>query len=146
MISKENKNIMITLSKSDLKKLENYAKQKGKEIGFRLTKSQAISMLITNVTVEDESATQIVTQPQIVIEARGNTMRRKDTTDMSPLQQMISFLNYDCRLSYSQIGGLLSPKVSDRTIKDYMYGKVKNPSEDKIAQLKEICKKYGKIF
>ena len=145
MISKDNKNIMITLSKSDLKKLESFAKQKGKEIGFKLTKSQAISFLINNAQIEEE-VSQTMTQPQIVIEARGNTLRKKDTSNMSPLQQMISFLNYDCRISYSQIGGLLEPKVSDRTIKDYMYGKVKNPSEDKIVQLKSICAKYGKKF
>lgn len=148
MIAKENKNIMITLSKSDLKKLEEYAKSKGKEIGFKLTKSQAISMLITNTVseTEKEKNNQTINQPQILVEPRGNTMRPKDTKDMSPLQQMINYLNYDCCLSYYQIGCLLQPKVSDRTIKDYMYGKVKNPSEDKIAQLKQLCKKYGKDF
>lgn len=146
MIAKDNKNIMITLSKSDLKKLEEYAKQKGKEIGFKMTKSQAISMLITNAKVELEKTTQNVSQPQMVIEARGNMMNRKDTSEMSTLQQMIYFLNYDCRLSYSQIGNLFNPSISDRAVKDYMYGKVKNPSEDKMAQLKQICKNNGKEF
>lgn len=147
MIAKENKNIMITLSKSDLKKLEEYVKQKGKEIGFKMTKSQAISMLITNAKIELEKPTSnISSQPQIIVEARGNTVNRKDTSEMSTLQQMIYFLNYDCRLSYAQIGNLFNPSISDRTVKDYMYGKVKNPSEDKMVQLKQICKNYGREF
>lgn len=147
MIAKENRNIMITLNKNDLKKLEELTKQKSKEIGIKLTKSQVISMLLSTATKPIEKEVKIVEpQPQIIVEARGNTMRPKNTKDMSNLQQMINFLNYDCRLSYSQIGKLLEPNVSDRTIKDYMYGKVKNPSEDKIEQLKKICKSYGKRF
>lgn len=147
MIAKDNRNIMITLSKSDLKKLEEFAKTKGKEIGFKMTKSQAISLLLTNATTPvEKNAPTVVTQTQLPSEARGNTATAKNTKEMSTLQQMIYFLNYDCRLSYSQIGLLLEPKVSDRAIKDYMYGKVKNPSEDKMAQLKEICKRYGKKF
>lgn len=150
MIAKDNRNIMITLNKNDLKKLEEYTKNKSKEIGIKLTKSQAISMLITNayaaVKKPENNADVKVAQPQVIIEARGNTMRPKDTKDMTPLQQMVNFLNYDCRLSYSQIGNLFEPKVSDRAIKDYMYGKVKNPSEDKMLQLKEICKRYGRNF
>lgn len=146
MIAKDNRNIMITLNKNDLKKLEELTKQKSKEIGIKLTKSQVISMLLSNAIKNVEKETAVDVQPQIIVEARGNTMRPKDTKDMSTLQQMINFLNYDCRLSYSQIGKLLEPCVSDRTIKDYMYGKVKNPSEDKIQQLKKICRNYGKKF
>ena len=151
MIAKDNKNIMITLNKNDLKKLEEYTKNKSKEIGIRLTKSQAISMLISNACVSSKKQQNKVeinepVKPQVIIEARGNTMRPKDTKDMTPLQKMVNFLNFDCRLSYSQIGNLFEPKVSDRAIKDYMYGKVKNPSEDKMAQLKEICKRYGMEF
>ena len=146
MIAKENRNIMITLSKNDLKDLEEYAKQKGKEIGFKMTKSQAISFLIRSTKEEVKKPIKVQEQTQVIVEARGNTMNRKDTKEMSSLQQMIYFLNYDCRLSYSQIGNMFEPKVSDRTIKDYMYGKVKNPSEDKLIQLKQICRNYGKKF
>ena len=147
MISKDNRNVMITLSKSDLKKLEEYTKQKSKEIGLKLTKSQVISMFISEAVCEQEKpAVKEVYRLKFVDVKKPDTMRPKDTKDMSLLQQMINYLNYDCRVSYARIGSMLNPTVSDRTIKDYMYGKIKNPSEDKIIQLKKICAKYGKKF
>ena len=162
MISKDNRNVMITLSKSDLKKLEEYTKQKskeiglkltesfeyfGKEIGLKLTKSQVISMFISEAVGEQEKpVVKEVYKPKIIDIRKPDTMRPKNTKDMSLLQQMINYLNYDCRVSYTRIGSMLNPTVSDRTIKDYMYGKIKNPSEDKIIQLKKICAKYGKKF
>ena len=147
MISKENRNVMITLSKSDLKKLEEYTKQKSKEIGLKLTKSQVISMFISEAVGEQEKpVVKEVFRPKFVDTKKPDTMRPKNTKDMSLLQQMINYLNYDCRVSYARIGSMLNPTVSDRTIKDYMYGKIKNPSEDKIIQLKKICAKYGKKF
>ena len=147
MISKDNRNVMITLSKSDLKKLEEYTKQKSKEIGLKLTKSQVISMFISEAVGEQEKpVVKEVYKPKIIDIRKPDTMRPKNTKDMSLLQQMINYLNYDCRVSYTRIGSMLNPTVSDRTIKDYMYGKIKNPSEDKIIQLKKICAKYGKKF
>ncbi|MCR5309191.1 MAG: hypothetical protein K6E21_03675 [Bacilli bacterium] len=147
MISKDNRNVMITLSKSDLKKLEEYTKQKSKEIGVKLTKSQVISMFILEATGEAEKPVvrEQIKRPYINPQ-RTDTMRPKSTKDMSLLQQMINYLNYDCGISYARIGGMLNPNVSERSIKDYMYGKIKNPSEDKIYQLKKICSKYGKKF
>ena len=147
MISKDNRNVMITLSKNDLKKLEEYTKQKSKEIGVKLTKSQVISMFISNAVGDTErDVTKEVYRPKVYVPNKAETSRPKNTKDMSLLQQMINYLNYDCRISYSHIGAMLNPTVSDRTIKDYMYGKIKNPSEDKIIQLKKICSKYGKKF
>ena len=147
MISKDNRNVMITLSKSDLKKLEEYTKQKSREIGLKLTKSQVISMFIAEAVGEQETPVVRETfKPKFIDAKKNETMRPKNTKDMSLLQQMINYLNYDCRVSYARIGMMLNPTVSDRTIKDYMYGKIKNPSEDKIAQLKKICNKYGKKF
>jgi hypothetical protein len=148
MIAKDNRNIMITLSKDDLKKLESYTKHKSKEVGLKLTKSQVISMLLNSAISEPEKEVikEEIIKPKIVIEPRPETMRPKSTKDMSLLQQMINYLNYDCRVSYLRIGGMLNPTVSERTIKDYMYGKIKNPSDDKIAQLKQICRQYGKKF
>ena len=148
MIAKDNRNIMITLSKDDLKKLESYTKHKSKEVGLKLTKSQVISVLLNNAISEPEKEAikEEIIKPKIVIEPRPETMRPKNTKDMSLLQQMINYLNYDCRVSYVRIGAMLNPTVSERTIKDYMYGKIKNPSEDKIAQLKQICRQYGKKF
>ena len=147
MISKDNRNVMITLSKSDLKKLEEYTKQKSREIGLKLTKSQVISMFIAEAVGEQEKPVVRETfKPKFIDAKKNETMRPKNTKDMSLLQQMINYLNYDCRVSYARIGMMLNPTVSDRTIKDYMYGKIKNPSEDKIAQLKKICNKYGKKF
>lgn len=147
MISKDNRNVMITLSKNDLKRLEEYTKQKSKEIGLKLTKSQVISMFIANAVGETErEAVKETYRPKFVDVKKPETMRPKSTKDMSLLQQMINYLNYDCRVSYARIGSMLNPTVSERSIKDYMYGKIKNPSEDKIIQLKQICKKYGKKF
>ena len=147
MISKDNRNVMITLSKNDLKRLEEYTKQKSKEIGLKLTKSQVISMFIANAVGEAERETIKETyRPKFADVKKPETMRPKNTKDMSLLQQMINYLNYDCRVSYARIGSMLNPTVSERSIKDYMYGKIKNPSEDKIMQLKQICKKYGKKF
>ena len=50
-------------------------------------------MLLSTATKPIEKEVKIVEpQPQIIVEARGNTMRPKDTKDMSTLQQMINFL------------------------------------------------------
>ena len=148
MIAKDNRNIMITLSKDDLKKLEVFTKHKSKEVGLKLTKSQVISMLLNNAISEPvkEPVKEEPVKAKMVVEQRPDMSRPKDTSDMSLLQQMIYYLNYECRVSYVRIGSMLNPTVSERSIKDYMYGKIKNPSDDKIAQLRQICRQYGKKF
>lgn len=145
MINKDKINLQLTITKEDLKRLEEIKKTLSKRFNMELTKSQTIQFLINKFKLENEeskpifkeSSKPIINEPKL----KGITGTSTEKTRQESKRKLL-LLRDTLKISNKELSDLLN--INFESMRKYLQGK-REPQGANAQKLEEIYKKYGII-